>query len=205
MANISSYLTKDHSLHIWDIIKPTRSHSTIHDLCRCLWQGHLLWLGGMWSSRDCGSVSLQPAPDGLGRAGLRCWDFTLEWSVNVPIFHITQLLGIFHLQQISKGDVKHCQIPKRKFTDPCILSDLWTNTCKLCVGGFKTSDWTLYCIVLLTWDILGWWSTKISWIIIPRYPKYDPTICHPMGYIFIIYIYIYYIYTYIYIYGGFLR
>ena len=35
----------------------------------------------------------------------------IQGLVNVPMFHITQLLGIFHLQQIWEGDVK--QIPKK--------------------------------------------------------------------------------------------
>ena len=49
--------------------------------------------------------------------------------VNVPMFHITQLLGIFHLQQLFEGDGN--QIPKKgTFNNPWLWTHVvyWTSS-----------------------------------------------------------------------------
>jgi hypothetical protein len=44
------------------------------------------------------------------------WNPQWQGLVNVPIFHITQLLGIYHHQQILESDVQNPQ--NRTFTNP---------------------------------------------------------------------------------------
>ena len=87
---------------------------------------------------------------------------------NVPMFHITQLLGIFHLQQIFIL-VMWNKSPKRDINPkPCrfrwFMDDLW-----MMRGWFVDDVWMIYDMNDL-WMICGWFMDDSHWFTsIPRW------------------------------------